>query len=72
MHIVYELKNDVEYGKLCTSKREGKNVRKTSVNLGRVLDKERGIFQNRKQGFSHSQSKKDMGKLLLILYRMFN
>jgi hypothetical protein len=50
MHIIYELKNDVEYAKLGTSKREGKKVGKTYKNLGRVLDKERGIFQNRKQG----------------------
>ena len=63
MHIVYELKNDVEYGKLCTSKREGKKVRKTSENLGRVLDKERGIFQNRKLGVFTYSIEKGYGKV---------
>lgn len=62
MHIVYELKNDVEYGKLCTSIREGKKVRKTSENLGRVLDKERGIFQNRKLGVFTFSIEKGYGK----------
>ena len=72
MHIVYELKNDVEYGKLCTSIREGKKVRKTSENLGRVLDKERGIFQNRKLGVFTFSIEKGYGKPPADLCRKVN
>jgi transposase len=55
MFIAYDIKNGIEYAKICTSIREGKKVRKTYTNLGRVLDKEKGIFQNRKQGvFTYS------------------
>ena len=50
MHITYDVKNDVEYAKLCTSKRQGKKVSKTYTNLGRVLDREKGIYQNRERG----------------------
>lgn len=50
MFIAYDVKNDIEYAKICTSKRDGKKVNKTYENLGRVLDHDRGIFQNRKRG----------------------
>lgn len=50
MFIGYDVKNGAEYAKICTSARKGKNVSKDYINLGRVLDKERGIYKNRKQG----------------------
>ena len=42
--------------------KKGKHVKKTSVNLGRVLDRERGIFQNRKMGVFTFSIKKGYGK----------
>jgi len=50
MHIGYDIKNGVEYAKLCVSHRDGERTFKDYQNLGRVLDKERGIFQNRERG----------------------
>ena len=50
MFIAYDIKNGIEYGKLITSKRVAGKVKKDYINLGRVLDKDRGIFQNRRQG----------------------
>jgi hypothetical protein len=47
---LYDIKNGVEYAKLCQSIRHGSKVDKTSVNLGKVLDKERGIYKNRERG----------------------
>ncbi|MDD3028247.1 MAG: transposase [Erysipelotrichaceae bacterium] len=82
MFIAYDIKNGIEYGKVCTSIREGKKVKKNYTNLGRVLDKERGIFQNRTLGvFTYSvengygkspvdfvpDSNGDRGKMKLIL-----
>jgi hypothetical protein len=62
MHIVYDIKNDVEYAKLCTSIRDGKKIRKTYKNLGRVLDLEQNIYQNRKQGVFTFSVEKGYGK----------
>ncbi|MDR2199509.1 MAG: hypothetical protein LBR53_08670 [Deltaproteobacteria bacterium] len=50
MYITYDLKNGIEYAKLCVSKRDGINVSKEYVNLGRVLDRDQGIYQNRERG----------------------
>ena len=50
MYIAYDVKNGVEYAKLYTSKRDGTRTYKDHSNLGRVLDKERGIYQNRERG----------------------
>ena len=50
MHIGYDVKNGVEYAKLCTSRREGARTFKDYTNLGRVLNKERGVYQNRERG----------------------
>jgi hypothetical protein len=50
MHIGYDIKNGVEYAKLCVSHRDGELTYKDYQNLGRVLDKERGIYQNRERG----------------------
>lgn len=50
MFIAYDIKNGIEYGKVCISKRVGNKVSKTYINLGRVIDKDNLIFKNRKQG----------------------
>jgi len=50
MFIAYDTKNGIEYGKLVTSKRVNGKVSKDYINLGRVLDKDKGIFQNRERG----------------------
>lgn len=51
MFIAYTMKRGVEYATLTESVRKGEKVGKgNSVNLGRVLDKERGIYRNRERG----------------------
>lgn len=50
MHISYDKKNGVEYAKLCTSTRDGKDVQKDFKNLGRVLDKDGCIYKSRERG----------------------
>lgn len=50
MHIAYDTKGGAEYAKLCTSVREGAKVRKEYAYLGRVLDKEAGIYKSRERG----------------------
>jgi hypothetical protein len=50
MFIAYDIKNGIEYAKLCITKRDGLRTYKDYVNLGRVLDKERGIYTNRERG----------------------
>jgi hypothetical protein len=56
MYIAYDVKNGVEYAKLYTSKRNGNRTYKEHSNLGKVLDKDRGIYQNRERGiFAYSQ-----------------
>ena len=50
MHIVYNTKGGNEYARIAVSKRDGHTVRKESENLGRVLDKERGIYMSRERG----------------------
>ena len=63
MFIAYDVKGGVEYAKLCVSQREGPRVTKNYVNLGRVLDKERGIYQNRERGvFSYDIETGTYGK----------
>jgi len=62
MFIAYDIKNGVEYAKLCTSKREDGKVKKTYENLGRVLDKDKGIFNNRERGVFTYSLEKGYGK----------
>ncbi len=62
MFIAIDVKNGVEYAKLCTSKREGGKVKKTYENLGRVLDKDKGIYKNRKRGVFTYSVEKGYGK----------
>lgn len=50
MAIAYEFKNGIEYAKTCSGKRDGSKVVSKQVHLGRVLDKERHVFQNRERG----------------------
>jgi hypothetical protein len=50
MFIAYDIKNGIEYAKLCVSTRDGRKILKDYTNLGRVLDKERGIYKNRERG----------------------
>lgn len=51
MYIAYTTKKGFEYATLTSSIREGNKVVKgESVNLGRVLDKQRGIYRNRQRG----------------------
>lgn len=51
MYINYKVKGGIEYAMVVTSVRNGKSVSKDKpLYLGRVLDKERGIFKNREHG----------------------
>ena len=51
MYIAYTIKKGNEYATLTSSIRDGEKVLKgESINLGRVLDKERGIFRSRERG----------------------
>lgn len=51
MYINYNTVNGAEYGTLTTSVRKGRKVGKgDQVYLGRVIDKERGIFKSRERG----------------------
>jgi len=50
MYLGYDIKNGVKYAKICSSRREGDKVITTQKSLGRVLDGQRGIFQNRERG----------------------
>jgi hypothetical protein len=50
MYLAYDVKNGVEYAKLVKSTRKGKRIEKEYTNLGRVIDKELGIYKNRARG----------------------
>lgn len=63
MFLAYDVKNGVEYAKICTSKRIGKTVSKEYTNLGRVLDKDRHIYKNRERGvFTYDIKSNTYGK----------
>jgi hypothetical protein len=63
MYITYNNKNGIEYAILCFSKRDGKDVLKERINLGRVLDKEQGIYRSRERGvFTYDLSTDIYGK----------
>ncbi len=51
MFIAFDVKKGVEYAKICSSKWENGKTRKDYTYLGRVIDKEKGVFFNRKQGY---------------------
>lgn len=50
MFITYQMQNGVLYATLTSSFRDGKKIRKTYQTLGRVLDKEKGIYKSRQRG----------------------
>jgi hypothetical protein len=50
MYIAYDTKNGNQYAKLYTSKRNGTQITKTYQNLGRVIDKQNHIYQNKQRG----------------------
>lgn len=50
MHIVYHTAGNSTYARLAESYREGNLVKKRTTNLGKVIDKDKGIYQNRERG----------------------
>lgn len=50
MFIRYYQKGGVEYAEIRTSKRDGGKICHERTNLGRVINKEKGVFQNRNRG----------------------
>lgn len=50
MYIGYDIKNGVKYAKICSSSRVDGKVITKQKSLGRVLDEEKRIYQNRKLG----------------------
>jgi hypothetical protein len=50
MYIAYDKKNGAEYAKLYISQRDGEGTYKDYRNLGKVLDKKRGIYKSRERG----------------------
>ena len=63
MYIAYDIKKGIEYAKLCVSTRDGKDVLKDRKNLGRVLDKENGIYMSRERGvFTYDLETNTYGK----------
>lgn len=48
--IAYDIKNGIKYAKICTSQRVDGKVKSIQKSLGRVLDEEKCIFQNREKG----------------------
>lgn len=63
MHITYDMKNGVAYAKIGVSTRDGKEVNKDYTNLGRVLDREKGIYKSRERGvFTYDLETNTYGK----------
>ena len=51
MAIEYRVRNNIEYAMISRSVRDGSKVSKSPrINLGRVIDKEKGIYKNRERG----------------------
>lgn len=51
MAIEYRIKNGIEYALISKSIRDGSKISKTPrINLGRVIDKQAGIYKNRERG----------------------
>lgn len=48
--IAYDIKNGIKYAKICTSQRINGKVKSIQKSLGRVLDEEKCIYQNRERG----------------------
>jgi hypothetical protein len=63
MHITYDKKGSVLYAKLCKSIRNKNKIDKITINLGKVIDKEKCIYKNRKQGvFTYDLKENSFGK----------
>ena len=61
-HIVYQTINGIEYARLATSKRNGSKVSSHARTLGRVLDKDKGIFRSRERGiFTYNHTTGEYG-----------
>jgi hypothetical protein len=53
MNITYDKKRGGLYAKLCRhAERQGDKILKTYENMGKVIDKEKGIYRNRERGSS--------------------
>ena len=65
MYINYNTVGGIEYGTLTTSVRKGSKVGKgDQIYLGRVVDKERGIFKSRSRGlFTYDLNTNSFGKV---------
>jgi hypothetical protein len=50
MFIIYQEKKDATYAVLASSSRKDGKVIKKYINLGRVVDKEKGVYKNRERG----------------------
>lgn len=50
MYIGYDKKNGYEYAKICKSERIDGKVKTTQIPLGRVIDKQAGIYKSRARG----------------------
>lgn len=59
MHIFYHEANGTLYARLGRSVRNGDKVSKESINLGRVIDKEKGIYKSRERGVFQYDLKTD-------------
>lgn len=62
-HIVYQVTNGIEYARIATSTRVGDKVVTQAKALGRVLDKEKGIFRSRERGvFTYNHTTGEYGQ----------
>ena len=50
MFIGYDRRGGCEYAKICKSERVDGKVKTTQVHLGKVVDKEKGVYMNRSRG----------------------
>lgn len=61
MNITYDKKGSGLYAKLCRhAERQGDKIQKTYENLGKVIDKEKGIYQNKERGVFIYDLEKDI------------
>lgn len=61
-HIVYQVTNGIEYARIATSTRVGDKVVSQAKTLGRVLDKEKGIYRSKQRGiFTYNHTTGEYG-----------
>lgn len=65
MAIEYKINNGIEYAMISKSYRENGKIHKSKrINLGRVIDKEKGIYKNRERGiFRYDPKTNEYGKV---------